>query len=277
MTKPKYKEGTKPGEFFRKTQYTLPTPCPHKVKISILFNENDDRSEHSAKGFFNSKILEMPSLYLLPGLGFDDRVFQKLDLQPYQVNYLNWIEPHSGETLSAYALRIARLIPEQEEAIILIGHSFGGIIAQEIAALRRVKHIILLSSIKSPLENPWHFRVLHRLGLISLFTQKLIAATFTLWGKSSTDQSPEAGELMRDMVKQHSNHYLQWALQCLSSWKGAPEHHTSLTHLHGTRDASFPLRRIKKPVQLIHDGTHFMVFKQAETISARILKILEEL
>ncbi|HAD96208.1 MAG TPA: alpha/beta hydrolase [Cryomorphaceae bacterium] len=215
-------------------------------------------------------------LILFPGLGFDHRVFSKLDLGHYHIHPVNWQEPLPGETLRDYSLRLVKDVSISPENTLLIGHSFGGIVAQEIATALPVKHLILISSIKSRQENPRHFQMLHKLGLIPLFSQSLINLTFPFWAKSKDDTSPEASELMMDMVKQHSNTYLRWALEQLSKWPG-PEKDLPITHLHGNRDLSFPVKRIREPVYIIPGGTHFMVYKEASKISEHIQRIITQL
>ena len=40
-------------------------------------------------------------IYLLPGLGFDHRIFARLDLGGLDVEYINWIEPKDKEPIRA--------------------------------------------------------------------------------------------------------------------------------------------------------------------------------
>ncbi len=145
-----------------------------------------------------------------------------------------------------------------------------------MAAWKKVDHIILISSIKHPDENPWYFKMLSPSGLTLFFRKPIIRATFPVWGKVYGESFPEAEQLLRIMPMEHSNHYLRWALRQVSSWKGAPAHRANITHLHGTRDRSFPIHKIKEPVQMVPGGTHLMVFNQAAHISELILSALQK-
>jgi len=78
-------------------------------------------------------------IYLLSGLCFDKRIFENLILESDQINYLNWIEPEKNETLSNYVRRISQQIVADKDEIILIGHSFGGIVVQEISKIITVQ------------------------------------------------------------------------------------------------------------------------------------------
>ena len=210
---------------------------------------------------------------MLPGLGLDDRIFHKLELPGYDIHYLNWMDPVSAkESIGSYAQRMADLIDPTHE-VVLIGHSFGGVMAQEMARLIPVKQIILISSIKSGRENNPLFQLVGRLGLYHLFTKGLVVRTFFLWGGLYGYGGGEAQRLLEDMSRKNTNRYLRWALKRLAFWQ-APETNTPIIHLHGTKDLTFPFRRILEPVIAVAGGRHFMVFQKAKQISELILKHL---
>ncbi|NNF22582.1 MAG: alpha/beta hydrolase, partial [Saprospiraceae bacterium] len=105
----------------------------------------------------------MSHIYFIPGLGFDSRLFSKLDLKGDQLHNIDWIEPESDEPIGEYAKRISRNIIHEDAT--LIGHSFGGIISLEIANHIPVKNIFLISSISSPSEIPFSFKLISKLRL----------------------------------------------------------------------------------------------------------------
>ncbi len=75
------------------------------------------------------------NIYFIPGLGVDNRVFQKLELPSHlNVHYLEWILPISlTESIKEYAKRLAQSI-DVKTPYIIVGLSFGGIIAKELQA-----------------------------------------------------------------------------------------------------------------------------------------------
>lgn len=95
-------------------------------------------------------------IYFLSGLGADESVFKALHLPGVERVYLNWIEPLPKESMEAYAQRMANRIAEPNP--IIIGLSFGGMMAMEIAKLITVKQLILVSSAKTAKELPPYFR-----------------------------------------------------------------------------------------------------------------------
>ena len=69
-------------------------------------------------------------LHFLPGLGFDKRIFQNLQLPDYECVYLHWIDPlDKQERLVDYAKRLSEQIEIDDAPTILIVHSLGGILS----------------------------------------------------------------------------------------------------------------------------------------------------
>ncbi|MGB0428863.1 MAG: alpha/beta hydrolase, partial [Bacteroidia bacterium] len=120
------------------------------------------------------------TVYLIPGLGFDCRIFSKFNFQNHEVVELNWLEPLANETWEAYATRMASKI-EKDEKSVIIGHSLGGMLAQEISVHLNIKKLVLISTICKADENPWYFKILRRFGLYLLVAKQWINTTLPLW------------------------------------------------------------------------------------------------
>lgn len=215
-----------------------------------------------------------PVLYFIPGLGFDHRIFQHLELPGYTCHYLDWIEPVKGESIEHYASRLSEPIDSTSQKVVLIGHSLGGILSQQIALQKKIDRIILLSSIRSRKELPWFFCMIQPLGIHHLFTKKLTFSTFPLWAKTHGYVTKEEQLLFEAMVSQQSNHYLQWALRTLSAWQGVDPMDTPIIQIHGEKDKTFPIKYLEHPDVLVKDGGHFMVYNQSKKVSELLLKNL---
>ena len=114
-----------------------------------------------------------PVFYLIPGLGADERVFQFLRL-PGQVQVLQWLPPQTpSDTLPHYAARLAGAVPYGQPCW-LVGVSFGGVLALEIAQLRPLARVVLISSFAGPRELPWLARVARATGLYQLLPPQLL-------------------------------------------------------------------------------------------------------
>lgn len=113
-------------------------------------------------------------VYLISGLGADERVFKFLSLPQIDAKPIFWEKTDKAETISQYCKKLLKQIDLDSE-IILIGVSFGGIVAQEIAKLVPVKKIIIVSSVKSPSEFSFPLRFaratqIHRIIPAWIFT-----------------------------------------------------------------------------------------------------------
>lgn len=205
---------------------------------------------------------------LIPGLGYDHRIFSKLHLSTLKIEALNWIEPKKNENIHHYALRLYEQIDHSTEDIILIGQSLGGIMAQEIASSRPVKMIIIISSITSRKQLPFHFKIIKPLRIYKLFTKELSINSIKYWGKAHGFVNAEEIALFKSMLHKQTNTYLQWALRALSIWKEpevlAP---TKVLQIHGTNDQTFPIRLLKKVDKIVDGGSHIMVYKKPDQIS----------
>lgn len=218
----------------------------------------------------------MLRICLLPGLGFDRRIFAHLQLPGYHLHFLDWLEPQGQEPLAEYATRMVAELPHAQTGTwCLIGHSFGGILAQEMAKSLPVRQIILISSIQSPDENPWFFRHLSATGLYRLVHQQTIRWSFPLWARRHGFDTSASRALFRSMVQQYSNHYLRWAMRQLADWQGV-EGQVPITRIHGELDKTFPYSFLRGADYLLRDGDHFMVWKQADIVNQWILETLKE-
>src|SRR6476661_9684487 len=111
-------------------------------------------------------------VYILSGLGADERVFQKLDLKDFDPIFIKWVEPCKSESLENYSTRIIQQIPTLNPT--LIGLSFGGIVAVEIAKQIQTEKVILIASAKTKYEIPFYFRLAGQLKLNKILPTRVL-------------------------------------------------------------------------------------------------------
>ncbi len=212
-------------------------------------------------------------IYLIPGLGYDCRIFEKLDFKNHNVEYLQWIEPMVNEAIYDYAQRMCSSILEEKDNVVIVGYSLGGIVAQEIARRKKIEKIILISSLKSREELPFQFKVIAPLKIHKLFTKELCVRTVRFWGKSHGFETKELRDLLKKMVGRQSNKYLQWALKSLSTWNPPKETiQPPIFQIHGTDDKTLPIKSIKNPNVIIENGSHIMIYKRHKELNEIIMK-----
>lgn len=207
-------------------------------------------------------------LYIFSGLGADKRVFQNLDLSPYSVSFVNWLSPFKGESMEDYARRLSASI--QTPKPILIGVSFGGMMAIEIAKHVDVEKIILISSAKTRQEIPLYYRIFGLLGLQRLVPPGILTQSnhFTNWFFGAEQTKDKL--LLKQILIDTDSAFLKWAITGILQWKNSTPNNKTF-HIHGTQDKILPLRFIQADA-IIKGGGHLMILNKAEEIS-EILRI----
>jgi len=206
--------------------------------------------------------------YFISGLGADKKAFRKIKLPDgYEPVYLDWIPPQKNESLSNYARRFSSLI-KNDDAFILIGLSFGGMLASEIARLRRPMKTIIISSLASSNELPWYFKQAGKLGL-----HKAVPMTFLKAGTVIKNimgvASKEDKAIIYNYAKTADPGMVRWSLHAIVNWD-QPDRLPGIVHLHGSSDRMLPLR-YTHPDFVIKGGGHLMIFNKADEVN-KILK-----
>jgi pimeloyl-ACP methyl ester carboxylesterase len=210
-------------------------------------------------------------VYTLPGLGYDHQIFSKLRFGKCNVKHWDWIEPLKSESIQSYATRISHEITEGDLDLVLVGHSFGGVVAQEIAAQKKLPWIILIGSVTSRAEIPIWLKMLKPLRISNIITTRLAIKTFFIWGRSHDFRDPEHLSIFEYALTQLSDTYLQWALRAISQW--TPPRQSSSTkiyRIHGTSDETFAIKRIAKPDFTIEGGSHIALFVMPQKVQSAI-------
>ncbi len=213
-------------------------------------------------------------IYCISGLGADERIFSKLNVPGVQFFYLKWITPLKAERIEAYAKRMwGQMIlsngdPATAGPLILMGVSFGGMMAIEMAKQIPVAKVILISSVKSRRELPAGIKLAAALGLYRLIPSKQAAWMRSIGNYFLGAEREEEICLSNEFIERVNPVYLRWAIKVIGRWRNEwspPE----LYHIHGSRDRTFPLNRVVA-THVIEGGGHFMVMNRAKEVS-RIL------
>lgn len=216
---------------------------------------------------------ESPPIYCISGLGLNEKLFLKLRLnQPLQ--HIHWIDPLDQESLSDYCLRLSQQVKEKTPPI-LIGVSFGGIAAIEIAKHIPVNRVIIISSIKTDKERPWLFYLARLFPVYKFGRQRQLRfKSIKLWGWLFGLHTASARQYFLSMLSETSEKYIAWAIHQISHWQN-DTYPDSLIHIHGNRDKIFPWRLIKNAI-LVPKGDHGMIVTRASNISDLIRRTLFE-
>jgi pimeloyl-ACP methyl ester carboxylesterase len=214
----------------------------------------------------------MRKVYFISGLGANEKVFQYLKLPGIEPVYLNWLPPMPHETLAQYALRLSKGITTPNPVI--IGLSFGGMVALEIARLMPVQMVILVSSAKNSSEIPFYFRLgrylpLHKvLPLTSLAGNKMVMRL--LFGV----RNKMAQQVMQSIMQNNVTGFNNWAINQVVHLPNLPLP-CKVIHIHGTADRLLPYRYVHADYA-IKGGTHFMIATKARQVSQIINRLLNQ-
>jgi pimeloyl-ACP methyl ester carboxylesterase len=203
------------------------------------------------------------SIYCISGLGADERAFSRLQLPGYELHFIPWIDPEPNESFDHYAKRMSSVIKEPEP--IIIGLSFGGMLAIELTKLIKVKKLILISSVKTRSEEPWWMRTSGKLKLHQLVRPRphpLLYPIENYFLGAHTKAEKTIANHFRETVNKT---YLQWAIHQIVNWNNVTIPANCL-HIHGNADRLFPIRNVKADY-VIEGAGHFMVFNKANEIS----------
>ncbi len=214
------------------------------------------------------------NVYFISGLGADKRAFSHIQLSnKHQAYYIDWLEPERNESLVDYATRMASSI-DTHQPFALVGLSFGGIVAIEIAKQTGNPQVILISSISNRNQLPTGYRFLaafgfHRTPLLAILKHGN-AWVHHLFGV----RSKRLKTYLDEMIQQTSMGYLRWALRSILHWQ-QKEKSNFVYHIHGDADKIFPIRNCS-PDKIIPRAGHFMIVTHARLLSDEMNKILEK-
>lgn len=215
----------------------------------------------------------MQNVYFISGLGADKRAFQFLDLSFCNPVFLEWLKPGKDESIASYATRMKAQIHDEEPVI--VGLSFGGMVAIEIAKLYPVKKLILLSSAKIENEIPFYLRGMRYLPLHKAVSPSLLRSANQFAYRLMGITQREDKIIFRQMLREADDSFLSWAVNQIIHWKNT-QVIPNTWHIHGTADIMLPFRFIKAN-HIIKGGKHLMLMSQADNISKLLKDIIVEL
>ncbi len=153
----------------------------------------------------------------------------------------------------------------------IVGLSFGGMLATEIAIQNPGCYSILLSSAKTKFEIPDWYRAAKYLPL-----QHLAPASLQRWFMLRMKQrlgikNNFEKKVFTELIKRNDKEFNAWAVDALLGWRNETVP-ANVFHIHGTHDKILPYKLVK-PHYPIKCGEHMMVLSMANQISPLINKL----
>ncbi len=211
----------------------------------------------------------------MPGMAASPTIFERIQLpaDTFEMHLLEWEIPNVGESLVAYAQRIAEKVTHKNP--VLIGVSFGGVLVQEMKQFLNPKKVIIISSVKSNTEFPRRFKVAkttkaYKLIPTTLFENIEMLVKFS-FGSSIVKQRMA---LYEKFLAVRDKRYLDWAIEQIINWNRIAIDE-EIIHIHGEEDEVFPAKNIKKFIP-VKGGTHIMILSKYKWLNENLPKIILE-
>lgn len=223
----------------------------------IVFSQNE-----------NAKMV----VYYIPGQGADHRLLNNIDLgENYDVRFVRYEIPKRGESMETYAQRLATQI-DTSQTFVLMGTSFGGMLATEMNDFLKPEKTIIISSAKCRKELPHRYRFQRVVPL-----HKLVPEGMMKWGAKlmqpivEPDRDKEK-ETFKSMLDDKDKRFMKRSVNMIINWK-RDNYNQEIIHIHGDKDNTLPIKKVKYDY-LIKDGSHMMTLTRGKELSDLLKRIL---
>ena len=217
---------------------------------------------------------ELTHIYFVPGLAASKEIFRNIKMDPerYRVHVIDWIIPKKKETLDEYARRMAAFV-DQKPAV-LVGVSFGGVVAQEMSQFLELERLMIVSSVKTRFELPRRMRLAKKTKAYKLLPTGWALSVKDLTKLAIGPRSKRRLQLYQEYLWVRDKTYLDWAIENMICWQ-REEPVPEVIHIHGDLDPVFPMRYIEAH-EVVEGGTHIMILNKGSKISKLIDNILSK-
>jgi pimeloyl-ACP methyl ester carboxylesterase len=214
-------------------------------------------------------------LYLLPGLGADGRLFDRIDFGAHGAHRIDWPAMPEGSSLRDYAEVLARRV-DTNQAHALVGVSMGGMVAQEMALITRPARTIIISSWKGPQEMPMPVKLLRGTHAEKLLTPVFMKHALPMVRWQMGLETKADNDLFDAFVAATPLEQVRVQTAAVLGWEGPAEPVAGLVHIHGDHDRLMPISPIKG-AEVIRGGGHFMVFNRAIEVGSAVHEALSSI
>jgi hypothetical protein len=205
------------------------------------------------------------TVYFISGLGADKRAFEKLTLPAsWEARHIEWVDNNENETLISYCHRLCLQI-DTKAPFLIVGLSFGGIVAVELTKIINPERVIIISSVSMDSELPILYKIFGFFKLDKILPGSSFRkpSSFLYWFFGT--KTKEEKHLLKQILENTSPHFAKWAVGKILRWKN-PVRPKGLLHIHGTADKIFPYSKTHADIK-INGGGHLMVYSHADEIS----------
>lgn len=215
------------------------------------------------------------NVYLIPGQGADQRLFNHLTLDSnFEVHHIQYFTPEKGTSLAEYARQLSAQI-DTTQPFVLIGTSLGGMLACEMTDFLTPQKVIVISSAKSRDELPFRYKFMRVIPLYKLVPPRFVKGGARIMQPLVEPDRKKEKETFKSMLKAKNPHFMKRTVAMIINWDrdSIPP---NITHIHGTKDHTLPIRKVN-PTHVVDDGSHMMTLTKGEELSLLLMEILRVL
>ena len=205
-----------------------------------------------------SRMDDLATLVLFPGLAVDRELYRPQRSIPYRVEPVDWIEPESrNETLAHYMRRMAASI-EPRPNLFLGGVSLGAMAALQAAHYLDARGVIMIDGCFSHRQIAPMFRAVLAAG--ATLPDQWVRPVLTLGPlglRMFENLNVDQERLMARMFRRHSPAQIRWSCRAILGWENTNPPGVPVHAIHGEDDEVIPLRNVR-PQQVVKSGRHLI-------------------
>ncbi len=216
----------------------------------------------------------MKRTFFISGLGANERAFEKLKISKLNSVFLPWLKSEANESLESYSKRLIHEFDITQDDV-LVGLSFGGIVAQQIALILGLKYVILISSFrtKEDLNKIFQFGLRNKLfRLMPSFKFPIISEAVAITLNAG---SPDSKPIIKEMLDQTDMEMVKWSIQKIYELDQPIKPEIIKYNVIGTQDRIIDMWKNETTYE-IEGGSHFMVYEKADEVSRILNQIISK-
>ena len=213
------------------------------------------------------------NVYLIPGMGADHRLYERVRIEHGNVHFLNW-KPHGkSRTLAEYSEIMASYVTTQNNVI--VGSSMGGMMAVELSRIVKPLSTILLSAPTGWHEFPPLLRAVHRTRIQHVLSPKQVLSVSWLADTFMGFKDDNHRVLFYEMLRGNGKEFMHFSVKAILDWRNTEPPRGDYIQIVGSKDKLFKTHRMNNPIVLEGSG-HFTTFEKANELTVIINNYLRE-
>lgn len=223
---------------------------------------------------WSSTLDSLPNIYLLPGQGADERLFDSLSIDNrFEIRHVNWVTPPKHASMKDFAHILSAQI-DTTAPFILIGTSLGGMVATEMCDFLEPEKVILISSAKSKYELPKRYTFQRKFGLYKAVPPRILRGGAKMMQPLVEPDRNKNKETFKAMLREKELDFMKRSIHMIATWD-KENYCEAIIHIHGENDHTVPIKNVKYDY-LVENGSHMITLTRGSEVSVIINNILRE-